>query len=89
MLPVLPYPVLVPAVSAVALAAAGVLADHTPHPLTTARHALTAVREHTANAAVSLALALACTAQPAPGIWADCPDCGIPHNPNNPCKDPR
>jgi uncharacterized membrane protein YgdD (TMEM256/DUF423 family) len=88
MLPVLPYPVLVPAVSAVALAAAGVLAGHDARPAHTTRHALTAAREHAAHAAVTLALALACSTQ-VPASWADCPDCQRPHNPNNPCKDPR
>lgn len=67
MLPVLPYPVLVPAVSAVALAAAGVLAGHDPHPAHATRHALAAAREHAAHAAVTVALVVVCASAPVAG----------------------
>jgi hypothetical protein len=53
-LPTLPYQVIVPAVSAAALAAVVPLADREVHPVRAAQHA-----------AVTVALVLACAAAPA------------------------
>lgn len=54
-LPTLPYPVIIPAVSAAALTAAGVLADREVHPVRAVQHA-----------AVTVALLVACTTAPVP-----------------------
>jgi hypothetical protein len=90
MLPVLPHPVVVvPVAYAAALAAAGALAAADPHPVAACRRTLHAAREHTAHAAVTVALALACTSHPtpAPGIEDECPECRRPHNPKTPCPE--
>lgn len=92
MLPVLPHPVVVvPAAYAAALAAAGVLATRDPHPVAACRRTLHAARQHTARAAVALALTLACTAQPrreAPAVFPACLVCGEPLTSNHICKEP-
>jgi hypothetical protein len=64
MLPELPYPVLVPVVSVVALGAAKVLADEDAHP---ARHALASARKHAAHAVVTVALIVVCASAPVAG----------------------
>lgn len=65
MLPVLPYPVLVPVVSLAALAAAKVLADEDARPAHAVRRALHSAREHAAHAVVTVALVAACASAPA------------------------
>jgi hypothetical protein len=65
MLPELPYPVVVPVVSVVALAAVKVLADEGAHPVAAARRTLHTAREHAAHAVVTVALVVACASAPA------------------------
>jgi hypothetical protein len=87
-LPVLPHPVVVvPVAYAAALAAAGVLAAADPHPVAACRRTLHAAREHTARAAVTVALTVACGGAPTPGIEDECPECRRPHNPKTPCPE--
>jgi hypothetical protein len=67
MLPVLPHPVVVvPVVYAAALVVAGALAAADPHPVAACRRTAHAARQHTAHAAVTVALTVACGGAPTP-----------------------